>query len=260
MNPLDRFRLDGRRALITGSTMGIGLGIAEAFAGAGAQGVLLNSEAGGEASETALARVRAAGPQSEAGYLCQDLSLPAAGTTLARAVVEATGGYGVDILVLNAGVQVEKPWMEITPAEFQLQISVNLQSGLELLQGLVPLMEQRQFGRVIIISSVQASKPAGQMLVYAGTKAALNNQARNLARQLGPHGITVNTISPGIFNTPRNATFMANAAEQEQAKKWVPVRRVGEPEDCAGIAILLASEAGSYMNGADYRVDGGTGA
>jgi NAD(P)-dependent dehydrogenase (short-subunit alcohol dehydrogenase family) len=255
MNPLDRFRLDGRRVLVTGGTKGIGLAICRALAGVGAARVLVNSEEAEETAAPVLADLRADFPGTEFTFLGQDLAAPEAGTKLA----EAAGPEGVDVLVLCAGVQLDKIWTEATTRDFDIQVAVNLRSSLELLQALVSPMEARGWGRVIVISSIQAHRPAKSMMVYAATKAALGNIVKNLARISGPRGVTVNSISPGFIDTPRNAKVMSDEEYLRDVPRWVPVGRPGEAFEVANVALLLASEAGAYINGADYAVDGGIG-
>ncbi|MBR4087331.1 MAG: SDR family oxidoreductase, partial [Clostridia bacterium] len=175
------FDVKGKRVLITGSTQGIGLAIAKCFAEAGAV-VFIN----GTNKEKALfAAAQIKGVQLA---LC-DLSLP----HCAEILFEKTGP--VDVLILNASIQIRKPWSEITDEEFDKQIAINFKASLKLIQKYAPHMQKQKWGRVITIGSVQQQKPHKDMLIYAAAKSAQENMVRNLAVQLAPYGITVNNVA-----------------------------------------------------------------
>jgi NAD(P)-dependent dehydrogenase (short-subunit alcohol dehydrogenase family) len=253
LDSLTRFRLDGRTALVTGARREIGRAIALALAGAGAR--LAVHHAGTEEEEAVdaagvVAEIAAAGGTARA--FGQDFARDAAGHDLAAAV---TAWAPVDILVLNASIELPEPMQEISRERFDRQIAVNLRTTLELMQALVPPMAQRGWGRVVTIGSLQQVRPHPQMLVYAGTKAAQLNWAQNLARQYGGQGVTVNNLAPGAILTARNRTQMAT--EGETLVQRIPAGRLGRADDLAGAALLLCSDAGVYINGADLYVDGG---
>ena len=161
----------------------------------------------------------------------------------------------VDILVLNASIEMPEPFEAIDRGRFDRQIAVNLRSPMELLQELVPPMGRRGWGRVVTIGSVQQVRPHPRMLVYAGTKAAQLNWAWNLARQFGGQGVTVNNLAPGAILTARNREQMA--VEGELLAQRIPTGRLGRPDDLVGAALLLCSDAGAYINGVNLYVDGG---
>jgi NAD(P)-dependent dehydrogenase (short-subunit alcohol dehydrogenase family) len=161
----------------------------------------------------------------------------------------------VDILVLNASIELVEPWTEISRERFDRQVAVNLRSTLELLQALVPAMQARGWGRVVTIGSVQQQRPHPSMLVYAGSKAMQHNWVLSLARQVGGSGVTVNNLAPGAIATARNREQLAR--EGERLLGNIPAGRFGRPEDLVGAALLLCSDAGSYINGASLLVDGG---
>ncbi len=166
-------------------------------------------------------------------------------------------GY-VDILVLNASVQFRRRWDEpISRDEFDQQVVVNLRSAYELIQLLAPSMIERQWGRIVTVGSVQQYRPSPAMPPYAALKAALENLARNLAKQLAPHGVTVNNLSPGVIATERNAAVLEDTAYRQRVLDAIPMHRMGEADECAGAALLLCSPAGSYITGIDLPVDGG---
>ena len=126
---------------------------------------------------------------------------------------------------------------------------------MELLQELVPPMAERGWGRVVTIGSVQQERPHPAMFVYAGTKAAQLNWVLSLARQFGGHGVTVNNLAPGAILTARNRDQMA--VEGEALVQHIPTGRLRRPDDLVGAAMLLCSDAGSYINGVNLFVDGG---
>jgi len=251
-DPLLHFRLDGRAALVTGARREIGRAIALALAGVGAR--LAIHHAGTEEetrdADAVAAEIRAGG--GDARPFAQDFALDAAGTRLAAAV---TGWAPVDILVLNASIELPEDWREVSREHFDRQIAVNLRSTLELLQALVPPMGERGWGRVLTIGSVQQELPHPRMLVYAGTKAAQFNWVMNLARQYGGQGVTANNMAPGAIRTARNRDQLVHEGAAIAAR--VPVGRLGTPDDLVGTALLLCSDAGRYITGANVYVDGG---
>lgn len=251
-NAFDRFRLTSRTALVTGARREIGRAIALALAGAGARLAIHHAGTAEEAADAdeVVQRVEDSGGTARA--FGQDFSLDSAGLSLAEAV---TAWSPVDILVLNASIELPEPYQTITRDRFDRQVSVNLRSPLELLQALVPPMAARGWGRVVTIGSVQQVRPHPQMMVYAGTKAAQLNWAWNLARQFGGQGVTVNNLAPGAILTARNRAQMAT--EGEALVQRIPAGRLGEPDDLVGAALLLCSDAGAYVNGVNLFVDGG---
>jgi NAD(P)-dependent dehydrogenase (short-subunit alcohol dehydrogenase family) len=242
------FSLQGRRALITGSTRGIGLAIASAFAQAGAR-VCLNGPADDDDLEAA---VRGAGA---AGGIAADLSEPQAVGHLAEAASALLGG--VDILVLNASIEVREDWDKISDEAFHRQVSVNLDASRRLIALLTPGMAERRWGRVLAIGSVQEIKEHPKLLIYAALKAAQTSMMRNLARQLGPFGVTCNTLAPGAIETERNRAVLADDDYRAAVLSRIPVGFIGAPEHCAGAALLLCSDAGRYITGERLLVDGG---
>lgn len=252
LDPFASFRLTGRTALVTGARREIGRSIALALAGAGARLAIHHAGTEQEAADAAavVAEITAAGGQARA--FGQDFTRDDAGVTLAAAV---TAWAEVDILVLNASIELPETLEAITREHFDRQIAVNLRTTLELFQALLPPMAERGWGRVLTIGSVQQVRPHPRMLVYAGTKAAQLNWAWNLARQFGGQGITVNNLAPGAIRTARNRDQMVT--EEASLVERIPVGRLGRPDDLAGAALLLCSDAGSYINGVNLYVDGG---
>jgi NAD(P)-dependent dehydrogenase (short-subunit alcohol dehydrogenase family) len=252
MNIMDQFSLSGRTALVTGARREIGRAIALILAELGAKIAIHHA---GTAEETADADAVVQGIEAAGGVaraFGQDFAADDAGRLLASAV---SAWAAVDILVLNASIELPEAYQDISRAHFDRQIAVNLRTPLELLQSLVPPMAERGWGRVLTIGSVQQMRPHPKMMVYAGTKAAQWNWMRNLARQFGGKGVTVNNLAPGAILTARNRDQMA--VEGAALVERIPAGRLGHPNDLCGAAALLCSDAGAYINGVNLYVDGG---
>jgi NAD(P)-dependent dehydrogenase (short-subunit alcohol dehydrogenase family) len=247
-----RFDLTGRRALVTGARRAIGRAIALGLAEHGAA-VAIHHLAEPEEAGAVVAEAERLGARAVA--VAADIGEAGACRRLVEETRERLGG--LDILVINASIEIVKRWTAYTPEEFAQQVDVNLRSTVELLQAAVPAMEAQRWGRVVSIGSIQQVKPHSHMLVYAGTKAAQLNMIRNLARQSAGTGVTFNNIAPGAIHTPRNAHALADDAYRARVEAQIPVGRLGTPEDLVGAAILLCSDAGAYIDGADLFVDGG---
>lgn len=248
----ERLLLAGKNALVTGSSQGIGKALALTLARQGAN-VLIHCRDEAELGQQAVEEVRALGVKT--GLIQADLTNDQAAQRIHEAAQEQLGS--IDILVLNASVQIRKPWAEVTPTEFNEQTTVNWQRSLEIIQRFAPDMQRKGWGRILTIGSVQQIKPHPQMIAYAATKAAVVNMVRNLAVQLGKDGITVNNLAPGVILTDRNSDALADETYREQVRSRIPVCFFGEADDCAGLALLLCSEAGRYITGQDIFVDGG---
>jgi glucose 1-dehydrogenase len=246
------FDLSGRIALVTGSSRGIGRAIALGLAEQGAAVAIHCASRVGEAQAVADS-IKAAG--GRAACIQADLTDPKAGLYL---VAETTARLGpIDILVLNASVEFRRDWLEITADDIDGQVAVNLTASLTLLQGVVPAMAQRGWGRVVSIGSILEAKPNPRLMVYAALKSAQGNMILNLARQYAPQGVTLNTVAPGAIGTERNAAVLEDRAYSARVKAQIPGYRIGTPQDCVGACVLLCSDAGSYITGSTLFVDGG---
>ncbi|WP_309085466.1 SDR family NAD(P)-dependent oxidoreductase [Chelativorans sp.] len=247
-----RFSLAGRKALVTGGNSGIGRAIALALAESGADIVLHHfSDRDG-----ALAVCAAIEEKGRAAAIVEADFSPKGGTeALAKAVVERHGP--VDILIANAAIEQRGSWQEIDPAHMEAHFAANFTSLLILAQVLVPEMSARGWGRVVAIGSVLAKRPRAETVVYAALKAAQLTAIRALAREVAGTGVTMNVVSPGAIETERNAHLYADAAFRRAVEAKIPIGRAGRPEDCVGPVLLLCSEAGGYITGADIPVDGG---
>lgn len=238
------FDLKGKKALVTGSTQGIGYAIAKAFAEAGAD-VFVHCSQDLEKAKRVAKEIGAC------GALTADLSEADA----AEKLYLATGA--LDILVTNASVQYRRPWNEIGDLEFATQVQVNLKSTLDLMQKYAMPMKEKGWGRILTVGSVQQSRPHKDMAVYAATKCAVMSLVRNVGKQLAPYGVTVNNLSPGVIATPRNDAALSDPEYCARVLAGIPAGYAGEASDCAGAALLLCSDAGRYIVGTDLVVDGG---
>lgn len=252
MGILKNFQLTGRRALVTGSSRGIGRAILLALAEAGAD-VVIHSE--GDTEHAAEAAAEAAKFGGRVVTVVADLSDMAAVEGLPGLVRSRLGAP--EILVLNASVQARVPWREITSASAQRQLDVNFLASLRLIQLFEPEMTARNWGRILAIGSVQQHRPHPDMLAYAASKCAQFSVVRGLAPQLAPAGITVNNLSPGVILTDRNTEALSDTTYAAQLRRKIPLGRFGNTTDCAALALLLCSEAGSYITGQNFLVDGG---
>ena len=246
------FRITGRTALVTGARREIGRAIALGLAGAGARLAIHHAGTAEENSDAAAVVQEIQMMGGTAASFGQDFVHDDAGQRLAAAV---TAWAQVDILVLNASIELPEDFQAISREHFDRQIAVNLRTTMELLQALVPPMAERGWGRVVTIGCVQQERPHPAMFVYAGTKAAQLNWALSVARQFGGQGVTANNLAPGAILTARNRDQMA--VEGETLVQRIPAGRLGRPDDLVGAAMLLCSDAGSYINGVNLFVDGG---
>ncbi|MCH7628204.1 MAG: SDR family oxidoreductase [Proteobacteria bacterium] len=242
------FRLDGKVALVTGSTRGIGRAIAEALIAAGAQ-VVISSE---DAADTA----RVAEELGQTGIAC-DVS----DDTALAALVEGTCAAlaGIDILVCNAGITGRAgPFAEMDMADYARVLQINLTSQVVLANLAVPRIAGRGGGSVVLISSLSGLRGNGRINAYALAKAGVAQLARNLAVEWGPKAVRVNAISPGFIATELSAPLLADEAFMTRRMGMTPLRRPGTPEEVAGAAVFLASPAGAFVTGHNLVVDGGT--
>lgn len=248
----ESFNLSGKTALVTGSSQGIGEGIARALAEYGAD-VILHCRSDKAQAEAIAQQIR------ETGVKCwvveADLSKPTAVTEIDHFVKQNT--ESLDILVLNASIQIPKAWNEISADDFDAQMHINVRSSLMLIQKFAPQMVNNGWGRILTIGSVQQNKPHPFMLVYAATKSAVLNMVQNLAMQFADKGVTVNNLAPGVIGTPRLEEDVPEVEERINKRLETPSGQIGDPKDCAAMALLLCSEAGRFITGQNINVDGG---
>jgi NAD(P)-dependent dehydrogenase (short-subunit alcohol dehydrogenase family) len=242
--------LTGRVALVTGAARGIGLAIATRLAEAGAETIIHDRDA---QAGTAARSLSAAGWSASA--LIHDLAVPSAPSDMLVKLQAA--GREPDILVLCASAEIRQTWEALSDEALQVQSEVNLHATARLLQTFLPGMIDRGFGRVIAIGSVQELRANADCLYYAATKAAQTSMILTLARTLRSPDITLNVIQPGAIRTERNQAVLQQPGREAMALERVPLGRLGSPGDCAGIALLLCTPDGAYINGAEMAVDGG---
>jgi NAD(P)-dependent dehydrogenase (short-subunit alcohol dehydrogenase family) len=250
--PTDLFDLKGRVALVTGGSQGLGLAMARGFAEAGADVVI--SSRSEDKLKASLEEILT-GLDVRGAYFVADMTDR---TAVARLAQQATDAMGhVDIVVNNAGSNIPQAIDEVTDEAWDQIIELNLNSCMALTRAVVPQMKERGWGRVIHISSIMglASKEARNS--YSASKAALIGMARASALELGRHGITVNCLAPGPFLTELPLTLLTDR-QKEAFSQRTALERWGEPRELAGPALLLASDAGSYITGQTLVVDGGT--
>ena len=230
------FGLAGRTALVTGAT------------------VIVHATTLPKAEATC-ARIIDAGGRGLG--VAGDLVLPAAGTRLIADAVAVAGQ--VDILVINASAQINAPLDALTEADLEMQLSVNLRATINLLQSALPPMAARGWGRVVNIGSINQSRPKSVVTAYAAIKAAQHNLIQSQARDYARYGVMLNTLSPGLIDTDRNAHRKATdpQAWQDYARSLNWVERAGFSEEKVGAAILLSSDACSFMTWEVITLSGG---
>jgi len=244
--------LDGKRALVTGASRGIGRAIAEAFAAEGA-GVVLNYNRGAAEAEEAVQVIAARGGRAHA--IKADVGDEAQAEMLVSETVERLGG--IDILVNNAGVLLEKPLLETTGADFDWLMNINLRGnflvGREAIRRMV---RQGTGGRVINVSSDLGFVGRETYSVYCASKGAINVMTKAWAREFAPH-ILVNAIAPGPVDTDM-LDLSSMSPEWREKEEDIPLRRVGKPEEISALAVFLAGPGASFMTGQIVGANGGS--
>lgn len=248
---IELFDLSGKRALITGSSQGIGFSLAQGLAAAGAEIVLNGRDAGKLSAAAAVLSAACTSPQT----------LPFDATD-ARAVRAAVDGFEqstgpIDILVNNAGMQHRAPLEEFDPDMFELLMRTNVSSAFNVGQAVARHMIARGRGKIINIASIQTALARPGIAPYTASKGALGNLTKGIATDWARHGLAVNAIAPGYFDTPLNAALVADAEFSSWIGRRTPAGRWGRLEELTGACIFLASDASSYVNGHILYVDGG---
>ncbi|MGE0861352.1 MAG: SDR family NAD(P)-dependent oxidoreductase [Gammaproteobacteria bacterium] len=250
------FDLTGKVALVTGSTKGIGRAIATELARHGARVVISSRKA--DACEAVSAEINAelAGQAGGAVPIPANVSHKA---ELERLVAETRRQVGsVDVLVCNAAVNPHYgPMSGLPDSAFEKILQVNIMSNHWLAQMVLPDMIARRDGAIIIVSSIGGLRGSPVLGAYCVSKAADLQLVRNLALENGPHNVRVNAISPGLVRTDFARALWENPETLARRVEHDPLRRIGEPEEMAGIAVYLASRAGSFTTGQNFVIDGG---
>ncbi|MGH9842551.1 MAG: SDR family NAD(P)-dependent oxidoreductase [Blastocatellia bacterium] len=251
-NVMDLFRLDGRRALITGGAKGLGRVMALAFAEAGAD-VVVSGRTLADCEATAREIAEATGRRAAA--FAADVTKAEDVARLAAGIESSLGG--VDILVNNAGINIRGPISEISESDFNAVIETNLTAPFTCSKIFGPKMCERGWGRVINLGSIMSVISMAGRTPYASSKAAVLGLTRTLALEWATKGVTVNAICPGPFATDMNKQLLNDPARYQDFVSRIPMGRWGELHEIAGAAVFLASDAASYVTGSALFVDGG---
>ena len=249
---LDQFRLDGRRALVTGGSRGLGRVMAEALADAGAD-VAITSRAADSAERAATEIARATG-RRVLGVAAEVQR----GESVAAVAAEVEASLGpVDILVNNAGINVRGPSEEIAEADWDAVVDTNLKGPFLCARTFGPRMAARGWGRIINLGSILSVIGLPGRAPYAASKGGLANLTRVLALEWADRGVTVNTLCPGPFGTDMNRPLMNDPEKYKAFVAKIPMGRWGELHEIAGVTVFLASNASSFVTGSSVFVDGG---
>ncbi len=244
--------LKDKVAIVTGASRGIGKAIAHAFAVEGATVVIC-----GRKQETLdQAAVEIAQPTGRVVPVACHIGRA---DQIQRLVETTTGRFGkIDILVNNAATNIaQEPVLAVDDVKFDKMIEINLKSAFRLIQAIAPGMCERGWGSIINIASIAGIRPQYHGMLYSMTKAALIMMTQSYALELGPRGVRVNAIAPGIIQTALSEYFWKDNDKRGRILREQPLQHLGQPGEIAGMAVLLASDGGSYITGQTLIVDGG---
>lgn len=243
--------LKGKVALVTGGGRGIGAATAKALAAHGAR-VAVNFLCGQETADDVLKAIREKG--GTAMLACADVRDRQAVNAMVASVARELGG--IDILVNNANISFPvKPFADFSWEEFEAKLTGEMRALVNCSQAVLPSMLAKRAGKLILVSSSLSRSPGFGFSAHAAAKGAMDSMAKVMATELGPQGVTVNVIGPGLTLT--DATKHQPREMHEQIASFTPLRRLGLPEDVAGVAVFLASRLADYVNGQYIPVNGG---
>ena len=238
------FDLNGKTALVTGSTQGIGFDIAKILSAHGAKVFVAGSEDLKKCSN-ASAKIPNSVPLTANLLKDEDID----------ELYNQTGD--VDILVLNASIQYKRKWNEFTPEEYDIQMNCNVKSSYLLIKKYIDGMKKKNWGRIVTIGSVNQYNQHPELSIYGVTKAAQKKMTENFAPLFAPYGITINNVAPGAILTPRNEKAFEDAVFKLKVIDSIPCGYIGHPQDISPAVLLLCSEEGRYITGAELKIDGG---
>jgi glucose 1-dehydrogenase len=256
-------KLEGKVALVTGSSQGIGQGVVLRLAQEGAD-VVINYRSHPEGAEETLAKVEAIGgkcymaqcPHAHGHTIQADLGNV---EEVRQLITESIQHFGkLDILVNNAGIEKHAPFWEVTEADYDAVMNVNLKGVFFATQTFVQhLIETKRTGKIINISSVHEELPFPNFTAYCASKGGMKMLTRNLAVELGALGITINNVAPGAIETPINTKLLNDPDKLGALLRNIPLGRLGQPKDVASLVAFLASSDADYVTGTTFFVDGG---
>ena len=246
-------RLEGKKALVTGSSSGIGEAIALRFGREGAD-VAVHYHHGGDEAQRVAGEIAKLGRTSVA--LGANVGVAAEAEKLVRDAHAALGG--LDILVNNAGVEIREPFVDVSEAHFDLVLGVNLKGAFFAAQAAAKLMiAAGGGGRIVNVSSIHEDIAFLDYATYATSKGGMRMLTRTICQELAPHGITVNNVAPGAIATPINKRTLGDGELLHALQDVIPSGRLGDPDEVAGVAVFLASDEAAYVTGSTYYIDGG---
>ncbi|MCT1397148.1 SDR family oxidoreductase [Microbacterium sp. p3-SID338] len=243
------FRLDGRTAVVTGASRGIGAAVAEALLHAGAHVVTM---------QRGLPAHRLPHVAEESGSSLTSVSVDLASTTsIARAIEDVRADHEVDILVNNAGIQARHDAVEFPLDEFTALLDVNTRAAFQLAQGFGADMLRRRYGKIVNMASLLSFQGGLRVAAYAASKGAVAQLTKALCNEWAARGVNVNAVAPGYIGTDMNEALISDDARNAQILERIPAGRWGAPEDIAGAVVFLSSDAAAYVHGTVLPVDGG---
>ena len=251
-NGLKQFSLEGKISLVTGGGRGIGLGIAMALAGAGSE-VMLVSRTEAQLKEAADSIFAACG--RKAGTVCADVSDLASHEAVVDATLKRFGR--IDVLVNNAGSNIRKPFLEVTVADYDTVMQIQLKSVFFLSQRLAKSMKAAGGGKIINLTSLTCKIGIPNISIYGAAKGGVFSLTKSLSLELAPYNITVNAVAPGYVRTAMTEAAFTDPKRQEWMLSRIPLGRYGQPEDIGNAVLYLASPAGDYLTGEVIFIDGG---